>query len=54
MSGRDEVARAGANDAIVIPKGAMDALHRALFDAVTEADWDRARGGFGDPDLAGE
>ncbi len=41
-------------DAIVIVPGGASAFRRNLLDAVTDTDWDRARTGFGDEELANE
>lgn len=41
-------------DAVVIVPGGIDQIRRLLLDAVSDADWDEARAGFGDPDLANE
>ncbi len=41
-------------DAIVIVPGGTSALRRKLLDAVTAHDWDLARAGFGDDDLANQ
>ncbi len=41
-------------DAVLIVPGGVDRLRAAVLDAVTEDDWDRARAGFGDPDMANE
>jgi hypothetical protein len=41
-------------DAIVIVPGGTTAIRRKLLDAVTPADWELARSGFGDEDLARE
>lgn len=41
-------------DAIVIVPGGTHALRRKLLDAVTDQDWDLARTGFGDDELANE
>ena len=38
---------------LIIPKN-LDTFRRDLLEAVPEADWDEARAGFGDPDLATE
>ena len=38
---------------LLIPKN-LDAFRRELLEAVSEEDWDEARTGFGDPDLATE
>lgn len=41
-------------DAVVIVPGGAAALRRTLLDAVSDDDWDRARAGFGDDELATE
>jgi hypothetical protein len=41
-------------DALVIIPGSVDHLRRALLDHLSDADWDEARKGFGDPALANE
>jgi len=41
-------------DAVVIVPGGTAVLRRTLLDAVTDDDWDRARAGFGDDELATE
>jgi len=41
-------------DSIVIVPGGTTAVRRELLDAVTGADWDLARQGFGDDELANE
>lgn len=41
-------------DAIVIVPGGVQRLRAALFDTVSTADWEAARAGFGDADLANE
>jgi hypothetical protein len=41
-------------DAIVIVPGGTSALRRKLLAAVTANDWDLAREGFGDDDLANQ
>ena len=41
-------------DAIVIVPGGTSALRRSLLDAVTDTDWDLARAGFGDDELANQ
>jgi bifunctional DNA-binding transcriptional regulator/antitoxin component of YhaV-PrlF toxin-antitoxin module len=49
-----EVGYLDVGDAIVIVPGGVDRLRAALLGAVSDADWDAARAGFGDPDLANE
>lgn len=41
-------------DAIVLVPGGTTSLRRMLLDSLTAADWDRARQGFGDDELANE
>ena len=41
-------------DAVVIVPGGAAALRRTLLDAVSHDDWDHARTGFGDDELATE
>lgn len=41
-------------DAIVLVPGGVDRLRTDLLGVVTDADWEAARAGFGDPDLANE
>jgi bifunctional DNA-binding transcriptional regulator/antitoxin component of YhaV-PrlF toxin-antitoxin module len=41
-------------DAIVIVPGGTAAVRRGLLDQVTAEDWDDARAGFGDEELASE
>ncbi len=41
-------------DAVVIVPGGTDAIRRSLLDAVTDSDWDLARSGFSDDELANE
>jgi hypothetical protein len=41
-------------DAMVIVPGGTAKIRRELVDAVTAGDWDRARQGFGDDELANE
>jgi hypothetical protein len=49
-----EVGYLDIGDAVVIVPGGIKRLRRALLDAVSEADWEHARRGFGDRDLANE
>jgi bifunctional DNA-binding transcriptional regulator/antitoxin component of YhaV-PrlF toxin-antitoxin module len=49
-----EVGYLDIGDAVVIIPGSVEALRATVLDAVSSEDWDRARGGFGDPDLANE
>ena len=55
--GLDDGGRVGyldIGDALVLVPGGVDQLRSEILGAVTEEDWDDARRGFGDPDLANE
>jgi hypothetical protein len=41
-------------DAIVIVPGGTTAIRRKLLDSLTATDWELARAGFGDEDLANQ
>jgi len=49
-----EVGYLDLGDAIVLVPGGLDALRRQLFASITDAEWEEARLGYGDPDLATE
>lgn len=49
-----EVGYLDLGDAVVIVPGGTEKLRRQLLDAVTADDWELARRGFGDADLADE
>ena len=49
-----EVGYLDIGDTVVLVPGGVHRLRRQLLDAVSQEDWDTARGGFGDPDLASE
>lgn len=49
-----EVGYLDLGDAVVIVPGGVAALRRSLLDAVLDHDWQRAREGFGDADLANQ
>lgn len=49
-----EVGYLDVGEAMVIVPGGVDRLRATLLDAVSDSDWDAARDGFGDPDLANE
>jgi hypothetical protein len=49
-----EVGYVDVGDAVVLVPGGIGQLRRRLLDAVSDVDWDNARAGFGDPDLANE
>jgi bifunctional DNA-binding transcriptional regulator/antitoxin component of YhaV-PrlF toxin-antitoxin module len=49
-----EVGYLDVGDAIVLVPGGIDRLRSALLDSLSDADWEAARAGFGDPDLANE
>src|SRR5438093_8717935 len=54
LDGGGEVGYLDIGDAVVIVPGGIERLRRDLLEAVGRDDWDRARAGFGDPDLANE
>ena len=41
-------------DGVLLIPGGIERLRRELLDAVSEQDWEAARAGFGDPELANE
>ena len=41
-------------DGVLLIPGGVERLRRELLDAVSEQDWEAARAGFGDPELANE
>jgi bifunctional DNA-binding transcriptional regulator/antitoxin component of YhaV-PrlF toxin-antitoxin module len=49
-----EVGYLDIGDAVLLVPGGVDQLRAALLDAVSDADWEAARAGFGDPELANE
>jgi hypothetical protein len=49
-----EVGYLDLGDAVVIVPGGVERLRKELLDAVSGEDWEVARAGFGDPDLASE
>lgn len=49
-----EVGYVDLGDAIVLVPGGITELRRQLLEAVNEEDWQHARDGFDDPDLATE
>lgn len=49
-----EVGYLDIGDAVLLVPGGVDQLRAALLDAVSDADWEAARSGFGDPELANE
>ncbi len=49
-----EVGYIDLGDTMLLVPGGVDALRVQLLEAVTDEDWDEARRGFGDPDLATE
>ncbi len=49
-----EVGYLDIGDAVVIVPGGLAQLRRELLESVSASDWDDARAGFGDPDLANE
>jgi len=49
-----EVGYLDLGDAVVIVPGGIKRLRKQLLDTVRAEDWDDARAGYGDPDLANE
>lgn len=49
-----EIGYLDLGDVIVLVPGGVDQVRSDLLGQLTAADWDDARGGFGDPDLADE
>ena len=49
-----EVGFLDLGDAVVLVPGGVDAVRRQLLDRVADEDWEAARSGFGDADLATE
>ena len=49
-----EVGYLDIGDAVLIVPGGLAEIRGVLLDAVSDADWDEARVGFGDADLANE
>lgn len=47
-----EVAYLDLGDAVVLVRGDIASLRRQLLESLTADDWDMARSGFGDPELA--
>jgi dihydroneopterin aldolase len=47
-----EVAWVDYGDAIMLVPGTVEEARRDLLNALTDEDWQAAREGFGDPDLA--
>ena len=41
-------------EAVLLVPGGVEQLRRELLGAVSDADWEAARSGFGDPELANE
>jgi bifunctional DNA-binding transcriptional regulator/antitoxin component of YhaV-PrlF toxin-antitoxin module len=49
-----EVGYLDLGDVVLLVPGGVDRVRADLLGQLTEADWDDARSGFGDPDLASE
>lgn len=54
LTGGGEVGYLDLGDALLLVPGGVEALRRRVLNAVTDADWEAAASGFGDPDLASE
>jgi bifunctional DNA-binding transcriptional regulator/antitoxin component of YhaV-PrlF toxin-antitoxin module len=49
-----EVGYLDIGDAVILVPGGVTKLRRELLEGITKEDWDIARTGFGDPELANE
>ena len=49
-----DIAYLDLGDAVILVAGRVESLRRELLESVTDEDWELARAGFGDPDLATE
>lgn len=49
-----EVGYLDIGDAVLLVPGGVDHLRTQFLAAVSDADWEAARAGFGDPELANE
>ena len=49
-----EVAYLDIGDALVIIPGGISQLRKTLLEAISDVDWNDARAGFGDPELANQ
>ena len=49
-----EVGYLDIGDAVLLVPGGVDRIRTQLLAAVSDADWEAARAGFGDPELANE
>lgn len=49
-----DIAYLDLGEAVVLVAGRVESLRRELLESLTAEDWELARAGFGDPDLATE
>jgi hypothetical protein len=49
-----EVGYLDIGDAVILVPGGVKKLRRELLEGITTEDWDKARSGFGDGELANE
>lgn len=49
-----DIAYLDLGDAVILVAGRVESLRRELLESVADEDWELARTGFGDPDLATE
>ncbi len=54
LDGGGDVGYLDLGDAVLLVPGGVERWRRELIGAVSGEDWERARSGFGDPDLANE
>lgn len=49
-----DIAYLDLGNAVILVAGRVESLRREMLESVTDKDWELARTGFGDPDLATE
>ena len=54
LDGGGKVGFLDIGDAVLLVPSSVDDLRREVLESVTDLDWQLARAGFGDPDLANE
>jgi hypothetical protein len=54
LDGGGEAGYLDLGDVVILVPGGLTELRKRVLDAVTETEWERARKGFGDADLANE
>jgi bifunctional DNA-binding transcriptional regulator/antitoxin component of YhaV-PrlF toxin-antitoxin module len=54
LDGGGELGYLDIGEVVILVPGGLERLRGQALDAMTSEDWDAARAGFGDPDLADE